>query len=112
VDIKKRYADLLADALERVQEIMPWYLRDLLAQQVSPLVLDVRGRPNLPRRTYRARSRATRRARGGLQWDYERHRCPRWRAADRRVVVVCRSAIRSVLAADVMQQMGLPMSFH
>ena len=38
----KRYADLLNDALTRVREIQPWDLRDRLAGERPPLVLDIR----------------------------------------------------------------------
>ena len=38
----KRYAELVADALQRVREIMPWDLAERLAQAAPPLVLDVR----------------------------------------------------------------------
>lgn len=37
-----RYADLIADALRCVREIMPWDLAERLAQAPPPLVLDVR----------------------------------------------------------------------
>jgi hypothetical protein len=38
----KRYAELLADALGRVREVMPWDLCERLSQQLPPLVVDVR----------------------------------------------------------------------
>ena len=38
----KRYADLLAEASTRVREIPPWVLRDRLAADPAPLLLDVR----------------------------------------------------------------------
>ena len=103
----RRYADLLADALQRVREIQPWDLSKLLAGDRPPLVLDIRepaefalaqipGSINVPRGVLEQ----------ACEWDYE-ETVPEF--ADRRerpIVVVCRSGNRSILAADVMQQMG------
>jgi rhodanese-related sulfurtransferase len=103
----RRYADLLADALQRVREIQPWDLTRQLARDRPPLVLDVRepaefamaripGSINVPRGVLEQ----------ACEWDYE-ETIPE--LASRRVhsiVVVCRSGNRSVLAADVLQQMG------
>ena len=103
----KRYADLLADALERVREIMPWDLADRLAQPEPPLLLDVRepaefdaarieGSINVPRGLLEQ----------ACDWDYDvtEPRLAGGRATE--IVVVCRSGNRSVLAADVMREMG------
>ncbi|MDP1899987.1 MAG: rhodanese-like domain-containing protein [Rubrivivax sp.] len=103
----KRYADLLAEALGRVREIMPWDLRELLRQQPTPLVLDVRepaefalahiaGSINVPRGVLEA----------ACDWDYDDTVPMLAGGRDRMIVVVCRSGNRSVLAVDVMQQMG------
>ena len=104
----RRYADLLADALRRVPEIQPWDLRERLARDAPPLVLDVRepgefalaripGSINVPRGVLEQ----------ACEWDYD-ETVPE--LAGRRVpsvVVVCRSGNRSVLAADVLRQMGV-----
>jgi rhodanese-related sulfurtransferase len=104
----KRYADLLADALRRVPEIQPWDLRERLARDAPPLLLDVRepeefalaripGSINVPRGVLEQ----------ACEWDYD-ETVPE--LAGRRVpsvVVVCRSGNRSVLAADVLRQMGV-----
>jgi rhodanese-related sulfurtransferase len=104
----RRYADLLADALRRVPEIQPWDLRERLARDAPPLLLDVRepgefalaripGSINVPRGVLEQ----------ACEWDYD-ETVPE--LAGRRVpsvVVVCRSGNRSVLAADVLRQMGV-----
>jgi len=104
----KRYSDLLADALRRVPEIQPWDLRERLARDAPPLLLDVRepgefalaripGSINVPRGVLEQ----------ACEWDYD-ETVPE--LAGRRapsVVVVCRSGNRSVLAADVLRQMGV-----
>ena len=103
----KRYADLVADALQRVREIMPWDLAQRLAQAPPPLVLDVRepaefvraaiaGSINVPRGILES----------ACDWDYDETVPELAGARERPVVVVCRSGLRSLLAVDVMQQMG------
>jgi len=103
----KRYAELVADALQRVREIMPWDLAERLARATPPLVLDVRepaefertriaGSINVPRGILES----------ACDWDYDETVPELAAARERPIVVVCRSGLRSVLAADVMQQMG------
>ena len=103
----KRYADMLADALQRVREIAPWDLREQLGRERPPLVLDVRepsefalaripGSINVPRGVLEQ----------ACEWDFEETVPELAGRRDRPTVVVCRSGNRSVLAADVMQQMG------
>jgi rhodanese-related sulfurtransferase len=103
----RRYADLLADALQRVREIQPWDLQKQLARDRPPLLLDVRepaefalaripGSINVPRGVLEQ----------ACEWDFEETVPELARRDERSVVVVCRSGNRSVLAADVMQQLG------
>jgi rhodanese-related sulfurtransferase len=103
----KRYADLIADALRRVREIMPWDLGERLGREASTLVVDVRepaefalaniaSSINVPRGILEA----------ACDWDYEETVPELARARERSIVVVCRSGNRSLLAADVMQAMG------
>lgn len=103
----RRYADLLADALQRVREIQPWDLRKQLTQDRPPLVLDVRepaefalaripGSINVPRGVLEQ----------ACEWDYEETVPELAGRCEVSIVVVCRSGNRSILAADVMQQMG------
>lgn len=103
----RRYADLLADALQRVREIQPWDLCKQLARDRPPLVLDVRepaefalaripGSINVPRGVLEQ----------ACEWGYEETVPELATRCDAPIVVVCRSGNRSILAADVMQQMG------
>lgn len=102
-----RLADLLADALTRVPEAMPWDVSDRLAQAPDTLVLDVRepaefaqlriaGSLHVPRGVLEQ----------ACEWDYDDTVPVLVQAREREVVVVCRSGNRSVLAADVMQRLG------
>ena len=103
----KRYSDLLADALLRVREIQPWDLSKQLERKPPPLVLDVRepaefaqlripGSINVPRGVLEQ----------ACEWDYEETVPALAGRHARKIVVVCRSGNRSLLAADVMRQMG------
>jgi rhodanese-related sulfurtransferase len=102
-----RYDDLIADALTRVKEIMPWDLSKRLAVGDAPLLLDVRestefaalripGSINAPRGVLEQ----------ACEWDYDETIPELVTGREREIVVICRSGRRSALAADVMQQMG------
>lgn len=103
----KRYTDLIAESLTRVREIMPWDLAKLLASGNKPLLLDVRepvefeklyipGSINVPRGVLEQ----------SCEWDFDETVPELAAGRDCEIVVICRSGYRSVLAADVMQQMG------
>lgn len=101
------YDQLVGDALSRVREVMPWDLGKRLDQGDTPLLLDVRepaefamlripGSINVPRGVLEQ----------SCEWDYDETVPELAGNRKREIVVVCRSGKRSVLAADVMQQMG------
>jgi len=102
-----RYDDLVAEALSRVKEIMPWDLSRLLAAGNKPVLLDVRepaefaalripGSVNVPRGVLEQ----------SCEWDYDETLPLLAAGRELAIVVVCRSGKRSVLAADVMLRMG------
>lgn len=102
-----RYDDLVAEALTRVQEIMPWDLSRMLAAGGRPFLLDVRepsefamlhipGSINVPRGVLEQ----------SCEWDYDETVPELAAGRDREIVVICRSGKRSVLAADTMLRMG------
>ena len=101
------YETLLADALQRVREIQPWDLTGRLGREEPPLVLDVRepaefalaripGSLNVPRGVLEQ----------ACEWDFEETVPELAGRKERPIVIVCRSGNRSLLAADVMQQLG------
>jgi rhodanese-related sulfurtransferase len=103
----KRYADLLADALTRVREVMPWDLAALLKGERRPLLLDVRE----PAEFARARIAGSISVPRGVleqacEWDYDETVPELARGRELPIVVVCRSGQRSALAADAMQRLG------
>lgn len=103
----KRYDDLVADALKRVKEVTPWDFGRCFKTGEVPLLLDVRepaeyamlripGSINVPRGVLEQ----------SCEWDYDETVPELAGGRGQEIVVICRSGKRSVLAADVMQQMG------
>jgi rhodanese-related sulfurtransferase len=103
----KRYDDLVAEALSRVREILPWDLSRALAAGSKPLLLDVRepaefdllripGSINVPRGVLEQ----------SCEWDYDETVPELAAGREQEIVVICRSGKRSVLAADMLLQMG------
>ena len=103
----KKYDDLIADALARVKEIMPWDLDKRLANGDAPLLLDVREPAefallripdsiNVPRGVLEQ----------SCEWDFDETLPLLASGRGLDIVVICRSGYRSALVADVMQQMG------
>ena len=103
----KRYDDLVAEALTRVKETMPWDLSRRLSAGDGPLLLDVRepaefdtlripGSINVPRGVLEQ----------SCEWDYDETVPELAAGREHEIVVICRSGNRSVLAVDVMLKMG------
>lgn len=103
----KTYAQLVSQAQIRVREIMPWDLLEKISGGGAPLLLDVRepsefalahiaGALNVPRGVLEA----------ACDWGYDETMPELVASRQRSVVVICRSGNRSLLAADVLQQMG------
>ena len=101
------YDDLVAEALTRVKEIMPWDLSRALAEGKKPILLDVReavefdslrlpGSINVPRGVLEQ----------SCEWDYDETVPVLAASREQEIVVICRSGKRSVLAADMMRRMG------
>lgn len=103
----KTYQQLVDEAALRVEEMMPWDLVDALAERSDILLVDIRepyeydamhidGAVNVPRGILET----------ACEYDYEETLPELADARAREIVLICRSGKRSVLAADVLQQMG------
>ncbi|MBF0217944.1 MAG: rhodanese-like domain-containing protein [Gammaproteobacteria bacterium] len=103
----KKFQDLIAQALQRVKEVFPWDLEELIVANPQLLLLDVRepyefaelhisGSINVPRGILES----------ACEWNYEETEPLLVNGRDREIVVICRSGYRSVLAADVMLEIG------
>lgn len=101
------YDGMVAEAVQRVREIMPWDLSRMLAAGSRLILLDVRepaefallhipGSINVPRGVLEQ----------SCEWDYDETVPDLAAGRAQEIVVICRSGKRSVLAADTLQRMG------
>jgi rhodanese-related sulfurtransferase len=102
----KRFTELVAETAERVKEIFPWDLEEIM-QEREVMLLDVRepaeyeamhieGSINVPRGVLET----------ACEYDYEETQPELVEARDKEIIVICRSGNRSVFVCDVMQLMG------
>ena len=105
--MRQTYKSMVAELSERVEEIFPWDLVDELDAGATPLLLDIRcpgefdlahlpASINVPRGILEI----------AVDYGYEETEADLVQARERRVVVICRSGKRSVLAAHTLQSMG------
>ncbi len=103
----KTFNHLIQECLERVDEIFPWDLEEILEQNNKPLLIDVRepkefeamhiyNSINVPRGILET----------SCEYDFDDTIPELVEARQKEVVIICRSGSRSIFAADVMQQMG------
>ena len=99
--------DLVAQALEHIEELFPWDLQEFLQQNPDTLLLDVREPDEF--RTMHIRN-SINVPRGILEsaceYDYEDTVPALVEARNKDIVVICRSGKRSALAADTMRLLG------
>jgi len=104
---RKTYDQLAAEAADRIEEVMPWDVPELLAAHPDALLLDIRERDefaavriegalNVPRGILEA----------AAEWGYPETEPELVTARDRPVLIICRSGKRSALAAETLSQMG------
>ncbi|MBU1191331.1 MAG: rhodanese-like domain-containing protein [Gammaproteobacteria bacterium] len=104
---RETYKTLVAALTNETQEIMPWDLAEELTTAAPPMLLDIRcpdefaaaqipGAINVPRGILEI----------AVDYGYEETVPELVEARDRRIVVLCRSGNRSVLAAHTLRQMG------
>ncbi len=103
----KTFEDLIRERLEHVQELFPWDLQDKLASGEDPLLLDIREPYEFKAMHIRSSLNVPRGIlETACEYDYEETVPELVKARDREIVVICRSGNRSVMAADIMQQLG------
>jgi len=104
---RKTYKTMVAEHASQVEEIFPWDLLDELDTGATPLLLDIRcpnefeaaridGSINVPRGILEI----------AVDYGYEETLPELVEARGRRVIVVCRSGNRSILAAYTLKLMG------
>ncbi|GMQ89139.1 MAG: rhodanese-like domain-containing protein [Gammaproteobacteria bacterium] len=103
----KSIEDFISESLKTVSELFPWDLEEELQENPDLLLLDIRepyefdamhikGAINVPRGILET----------ACDYDYEETLPELVEARERDIIVICHSGKRSVLAADVLQQMG------
>lgn len=103
----ERYDDLVAEALTRVREIMPWDLNRSLAAGNKPILLDVREPEEFVKLHIPASINVPRGVlEQSCEWDYDETLPELASGRTQEIVVICRSGKRSVLAADMLLRMG------
>jgi rhodanese-related sulfurtransferase len=104
---RQGYADLIKEVSDQVEEAFPWDILDESENGAEPLLLDIRcphefaaahvaGSINVPRGILEL----------ACDYGYEETVPELVEARDRRVVVICRSGNRSILAAHTLRRMG------
>jgi len=104
----KTFKEMVAEAIKAgVEELFPWDLEEMLEQQPETLLLDVR-EPDEYAGAHIEGSLHTPRGilEQSCEWDYAETISELVTARERPVVVICRSGNRSVLATQVMQELG------
>jgi len=103
----QKFVGLVQQYLTDIKEIMPWDLEERLQDNSELMILDVReydefdamhiqGSLNVPRGILES----------ACEWDFEETEPKLVKARKKEVVIVCRSGLRSVLAAYSLQVLG------
>ncbi|GMR08192.1 MAG: rhodanese-like domain-containing protein [Gammaproteobacteria bacterium] len=103
----KKFTDFINECRQGVDELFPWDLQEMLNSDNPPMLLDVRepyefdamhieGSLNVPRGILEA----------ACEYDYEETIAELVEARNRKIIILCRSGNRSILAACIMKQMG------
>lgn len=103
----KRFVDLITECVSQITEVMPWDVDQLRQDHPDLLLLDIRepyefqaahieNSINVPRGVLET----------ACEYGYEDTVPELVEARDRAILVICRSGNRSVLATNVMQQLG------
>lgn len=101
------FTQLLQNAQKEVGELFPWDVEEMLEDKDDFMVLDIRepyeyrsmrikGSLNVPRGILES----------ACEWGYDETVPDLVRARDKKILIVCRSGNRSLLAAQTMKQMG------
>ncbi len=105
--MRKSFNDLVKEHTPLIEEIMPWDLADEMARNPQLLMVDIRC-PDECRRVRIEGSIAVPRGilESACDYGYDETVPELVEARERRVVLVCRSGNRSVLAAHTLQLLG------
>ncbi len=103
----KQFKDLIAEALNEIQEIQPWDLEDYLEENPNVMLLDVREQDEFNGAHLKHSIHVPRGIlEQACEWNFAETVPELVNAKQRPIVVVCRSGNRSALAALTMKIMG------
>ena len=102
-----QYQQLVKTALETVDEVFPWELEEEIKNTPELILLDIREADEFKRMHIKNSLHVPRGLlEGACVWNYDDTIPKLAEARDQSIVVICRSGIRSALAAKTMQMMG------
>ena len=101
------FTQLLKNAQKEVDELFPWDVEEMIEAKDDFMILDIRepyeyrsmrikGSINVPRGILES----------ACEWGYDETVPELVRAREKKILVICRSGNRSLLAAQTMKQMG------
>ena len=101
------YQQLVQQALENVNEVLPWDLEEEIKNNQNLILLDIREPYEFQMMHIRNSLHVPRGIlEGACVWNYDDTVAKLASARDQNIVLICRSGNRSVLAAQTMQLMG------
>ena len=104
---RKTYNQLAAEAAQRVTEVMPWDVPDIMSENPGALLLDIRERDEFARARIANSLNVPRGIlESAAEWDYAETEPSLVTARDKPVLIICRSGNRSAFAAETLLQMG------
>ncbi|MDU8926783.1 rhodanese-like domain-containing protein [Alisedimentitalea sp. MJ-SS2] len=104
---RKTYNQLAAEAAQRITEIMPWDVPDIIAEHPDALLLDIRERDEFARARIAGSLNVPRGIlESAAEWDYAETEPGLVTARDKPVLIICRSGNRSAFAAETLAEMG------
>lgn len=103
----KKFSDIVNEAREQVDEIMPWDVDSLIKNDNNALVLDIREECEFAAYHIQHTMLVPRGIlETACEYEYEDSVPELVESREREIVVICRSGNRSLLAAQTMQIMG------
>ena len=103
----KTFIQMVEETSKTITEIMPWDLEEKLESKILPMLVDIREPYEFDAMHIKNSISAPRGIlETACEFNFEETIPELASARDKEIVVICRSGMRSVLAASIMQQLG------
>jgi len=103
----KTFMQIVEETSKTITEIMPWDLEEKLESKTPPMLVDIREPYEFDAMHIKNSIAAPRGIlETACEFNFEETIPELASARDQEIVVICRSGMRSVLAASIMQQLG------